>query len=327
MKCFVAATLNGLKITQEGRGIPIGRGMFLTSEAAGLTLATTRQFSELAGVVGRNAFLRSDAVVHALVNIRFDDRLSEADRFIDVFLRRVNEFLMALWLVRDNAVMCTQGYLLLLDPPGRGTGMVAHHLGVYYWHSGLSRERVAFTTEELCGARDFMCGQIPRVGIPTESEGADAPTIPLSTPRLARAWYFAESARMSADVAVKVATYVTCLEALLSTEEGELTHRLAERVARILGNDPAEQRELFWLVKVAYDIRSKTLHGAPLGKRFKKLLPTSTRCDDVVRRLLLKILSSPVLVSLFNEGDLASYFVDLLFGPVDAGGGNGLPSN
>jgi hypothetical protein len=57
---------------------------------------------------------------------------------------------------------------------------------------------------------------------------------------------------MSADVSVKVATYVTCLEALLSTEEGELTHRLAERLAFMLSTEPTEQRELFRLVKDAY---------------------------------------------------------------------------
>ena len=121
---------------------------------------------------------------------------------------------------------------------------------------------------------------------------------------------------MSADVSVKVATYVTCLEALLSTEQGELAHKLAERVARMLGADPSEQRELFRLVKDAYSIRSTTLHGAPLGKLARKLLPTAAMCDDVVRRLFLKILSSQELVALFNKGDLATYFLDLLFGPV-----------
>ncbi|PYT04420.1 MAG: hypothetical protein DMF60_15390, partial [Acidobacteria bacterium] len=314
MKCFAAATLSGLKITEGGRGTPIGQDIYLTAEPGSLSLATTAAFSELAGVVGRNAFLKADAVVHALADVPFDERLSAADQFIATFLQWVNDFLMALWLVKDNSVMCTDGYLLLIDPPHHGSGMVRHHLGIYYWHSQLDRERVLFTPEELLNAKGFMSEHIPRVGIPAEAGVAVAPTIPVDTPRLARAWYFAQNARMSADVSVKVATYVTCLEALLSTADGELTHRLAERVALMLSTETIEQRELFRLVKDAYDIRSKTLHGAPLGRRVKKLVPTASKCDAVVRRLFLTVLSSPKLVELFNKGDLATYFLDLLFG-------------
>jgi hypothetical protein len=169
MKCFAAATLSGLRITEGGRGTRIGRGKYLTAEPGSLSFASIAAFSELAGVVGRNAFLKADAVVHALVDVPFDERLTEADQFIARFLGWVNDFLMALWLVRDNSVMCTEGYLLLVDPPHGGSGMVRHHLGIYYWHSQLDRERVSFTTEELRNARDLMSEYIPRVGIPAEA--------------------------------------------------------------------------------------------------------------------------------------------------------------
>jgi hypothetical protein len=122
VKCFAAATLSGLKVTEGGRGIRIGRGMSITSEPGSLKFATTGAFRDLAGIVGRDAYLNSDAVVHALADIPYDERLLAADQFIAVFLRWVNEFLMALWLVKDNSVMCTAGYLFLVDPPGRGPG-------------------------------------------------------------------------------------------------------------------------------------------------------------------------------------------------------------
>jgi hypothetical protein len=327
VRCFAAATLRGLKIKETGRGIRIGGGMSLTSEPAFLKFTKTRSFIDLVGIVQNNAYRSSDAVIHGEVELPYDERLVAADKFIDIFLRSVNQFLMALWLVKDNSVICTGGYLFLADPPAGNPGMVIHHLGIYYWHSELSRERIAFSTDELRAARENLASYIPRLGIAPQEDMAVSGTIPVRTPRLARAWYFAENARMSADVSVKVATYVTCLEALLSTEEGELTHRLAERVARMLGATPLEQRKLFSLVKDAYDIRSKTLHGASLGKRINKLLPTAAASDDIVRQLFLKILSSQQLVTTFNEGALSGYFLDLLFGPVSIRADDEMPSN
>ena len=97
MKCLATATLSGLRINETGEGIEIGRGMSLTAEPRALSFATTDEFSALAGVVGRDAFLNADAVVYAFVDIPFDEQLSAADQFIAAFLRCVNEFLMALW--------------------------------------------------------------------------------------------------------------------------------------------------------------------------------------------------------------------------------------
>lgn len=68
------------------------------------------------------------------------------------------------------------------------------------------------------------------------------------------------------------------------------------------------------MIKDAYDIRSKILHGADLGTKLKNLLSTSASCDDVVGRLFIFILSSSERSKRFNGKELGKYFLDLLLG-------------
>src|SRR5207245_1938524 len=87
-----------------------------------------------------------------------------------------------------------------------------------------SREKGRFHHGLLGRARSYFVPVLGRLGLP-EGTTSTTPTLPPNVPRLGRVWYFIENARMIVDLAIKIATYITCLEALLSTDSLELAHK------------------------------------------------------------------------------------------------------
>ncbi len=79
---------------------------------------------------------------------------------------------------------------------------------------------------------------------------------------------------------------VTALEAMLGTGSGEISFRLAFRVAGLLANDDAERTGLFQAVREFYDTRSLIVHGARLSKRHQARLENVDELREIVRRLL-----------------------------------------
>ena len=132
---------------------------------------------------------------------------------------------------------------------------------------------------------------------------------------LSRASFFLDSARDCSDLSVKVAHYTTCLEVLFSTDSSEISHKLAERVALFLGDTFEERKRLFDRVKKLYSVRSKVVHGDVFSeKKTKSVGAISQDADDLLRRVLRRILVSDELCELF-EGTLESreeHFIDLV---------------
>lgn len=171
----------------------------------------------------RRSLLRSNAIVYAHEDLKPpSDPSTTAAPYIDSFLRTVNMFSMALWLLKDNSVDSTEGYVQYGSHlhPGR-TYVSNHSLGIFHWDASGQRNLVAFSSEELRKARSYLETSLERLGLP-KGTTSTSPTLPPNVPRLGRVWYLIENARMNSDLAIKIATYVTCLEALLSTVSLEL---------------------------------------------------------------------------------------------------------
>jgi len=109
--------------------------------------------------------------------------------------------------------------------------------------------------------------------------------------------------------------YCSCFEVLFSTDASEIVHKISERVACFLGKDLAERKELFRVVKKAYDIRSKVIHGDIIGQKIVHDLATlSERIDDLLRKIITKIISSPETLARLEAGkdELQEFFLDLV---------------
>lgn len=129
------------------------------------------------------------------------------------------------------------------------------------------------------------------------------------------------------------------LEALLSTSRSEITHKLAERVAVLLGNDAKARDELYKRAKHLYRIRSDLVHGAAAESMKKKsritlsslhisakstIVPHADQKSlvdlviDVLNKLLEDTFYQKVLLSAKNENDadkqFNQYFNSRLFG-------------
>lgn len=76
------------------------------------------------------------------------------------------------------------------------------------------------------------------------------------------------------------------LEALLANTTTELSHRVAERVAVLIGNTKEERCEIYAIVKKSYDVRSKIAHGDFIKGNEDDIRRYSEKLDIYLRQLL-----------------------------------------
>jgi hypothetical protein len=96
-------------------------------------------------------------------------------------------------------------------------------------------------------------------------------------------------ALFKSDSVESLAYAIMGLEALYLTELSELSHRLAQRVAKIMGLLGFDPREVYKEIKDAYNIRSKFIHGASYTKR--EIDDASRLVNKVIKYLQLSILT------------------------------------
>lgn len=79
-------------------------------------------------------------------------------------------------------------------------------------------------------------------------------------------------------------------EALYLEEDQELSYRLALRTAFLLEKDPEQRKHIFDIMKAAYKLRSKIVHGneKPIEKELKNTIPIT---EDYLRQSIRKFLS------------------------------------
>jgi len=107
------------------------------------------------------------------------------------------------------------------------------------------------------------------------------------------------------------------LETLLTTDSQEVTHKLATRLAKIVGDEmgPAEKADLFKRAKKVYRERSHVVHG----EKSIEQADESVRKEafNLTRRLLQKILCNKRYLGLFTvatKAELDEFFVGLDLG-------------
>ena len=99
-----------------------------------------------------------------------------------------------------------------------------------------------------------------------------------------------------------------------TTGKTEISHKVAERLALYLGSDNEERMNYFKLTKKAYAVRSSYIHGQNLQKKLeiKNLSDLSNDMDQLIRKLMSKIIMLDSEIFLKNETILNSYFDNLI---------------
>lgn len=210
-------------------------------------------------------------------------------------LAELQAWMLTLWLVKDNAVDADIGWMAIRL---KGQDIVNNNR----WSSIVSkadgsRDVMPFSREELQAA-----AKIPLVsghwneGRPLSLDISivrEPGVTKLSSKslRFQRFLYFIDAARTSRDVAIKIAHYCTGLEAMVSSSQTELSHQVAERVSCLLHRLGGDRLSTFQLVKRAYGIRSKAVHGASFKeKEEEQLRDVSVKIDGICRSIARKYL-------------------------------------
>ena len=284
------------------RGERLGADIRLTNDTKVIEQLLGRRTLPIFGVLETNAIKQSPLVAYSLVDSPHEPSPAAANHAVLGFLGELKKFQTALWLVRDNAVSLENAFV---EWPHGDPSALCHTNqwdGLCTNASG-KRDMTVFSRDEFRDARllhdkIWLKEEEPIVHGPSE------PTEPESG-RTGRATYFLQGARRSAALSVKVAHYCTAFESLLSTDSTELSHKLAERLAWLLASTPEERLSIFRTLKASYGIRSRAVHGASLSRKKIEddLVRAAHDCDELLRKLILRIASSDDLRALYLRGE------------------------
>jgi hypothetical protein len=271
-------------------------------------------YEDSIGLVEKS-FLESHAPAVAFRNTHIDIDPVHAGEWVNGALVRslvnVHLWLMGLWLVKDNAVDADLGWMAAkID----GVPIVNNNR----WSTATSKadgtaSYTAFTAQELRESVGFPLvlshwSEAGPVSLDLARSGdPDLTKLSAGSLRFQRFLYFITAARTTKDVAFKVAHWCSGLEALVSSSHSELSHQVAERVASALNPPGLARLETFRLVKRAYGLRSKAVHGAAFKAADLPMLVDTSVAIDAICRSLARLYFSDEAFSSAIEGDNESF--------------------
>lgn len=251
---------------------------------------------------------------------------STAERFLMVESLFYQLFIQCLWIVKDNSVNFEESFIEVTDNSEKKVSMYSRSF--HFTDASGKVNKVLFNLKELEEAETYFVYFKELVDKNVKNR-ADESIIHsqkfdeffecygLNSNRIDRFFYILHNARTENYLPARIAMYTIALEALVSTDEREVTHQTAERTALLMFNNDISKYKIYQFVKEMYRIRSSYIHGNKLSKSFKKkgleyLIDSSIEFDDLLRRLIRKILSDDSLQSLYiqdNTEELNNFFI------------------
>lgn len=289
MEVVFIAKLHGLKLlwsTEKGVHLTSALRISNDRKTASRILQPTKP---IIGALEASQFEEEAAFAYARHNYPEDS--VHPLTVVNNYLIMLQGLFTAMWLIKDNSVTTQIGFAYATTEKGI---LVSSNVrsAMYTDALGESRE-VQLSPEEfrdLRGLVDVSFGR-PDRNIPLENWD---PTMqrPGEIPpdresnRVERVWYELQRTRSISYVPAKIASYCTILEALLSTDSSEVSHKISERAARLTEITLPERLRVYYLVKQAYAIRSRNVHGGLPPRNLDDAKRVSVELDDLIRKLL-----------------------------------------
>jgi hypothetical protein len=298
-------------------------GLFISKSFRSIEKYLSSDFYSHVGELEANGLRSAKGIVYTLGDPKlFAEFNVTPDEFILRTLEVVMVFLHCLWLVKDHSIHPELGFLHFTQD-----GYVHTHSNFHtttITNAKGQREVVSVSAAELRRAFEYskqMTQPSVAANLRLVKDKGSASRSPLlgsqkTASRLQRAYYFLSAARSTIDLGIKTVNYCTALETLFSTDSSELTYKVSHRIAVFLGSGAADKVSRFNLVKKAYGIRSKVVHGEGLGpKEVETVQSLSTELDELARRVFSRIYMSSTLQEIFGKTkeELERYFLESSF--------------
>lgn len=234
-------------------------------------------------------------------------------KFTFYLLREVQSFINKLWEIKDNSVYIRDGFLVVYkDKFEDGFTFKASLSEMFSLSTGETKPLVFSDSEISLASSNFIQSDINEYG--EDSFGGKLPNAnhlfkSFGSERFIRAYYFTIMARAKAIAPMKIVLYCVALECFFTTSKSEVNHKIAERVALLLGDTDQTKKELFKLIKSAYGYRSTVVHGQHLKGSEQKAIELAVKLDNVLRQLIVNKYD----VFEKNDKEIEEFFLDLLF--------------
>lgn len=315
MKYFFATLLHIELLDFEDKCLEIMPGLKLTADASKLNDFLNPDIKELIGGIEYNHIINSKAIL--FFEYEDEDIEEHFSKFtnlelLDLILHWIDDFLKNSWILKDNAVVCDNAYLI--DEPKKDNAECSsQRLNYIHTLSEGGIDKITFSINEM--------KQVMEVHEKIESYLADNKSMSTTFSmrknysRIGRFSFFIKYARESRNLGHKILNYCSALETLFSTDNTEISHKIGERIAYFLSEE-FTKIDTYKIIKKAYTIRSKLTHGANIdNKLIEELYDISKEIDNILRTIMNKIIADEKLILIFESNNqlLNNYFNELLF--------------
>lgn len=231
-------------------------------------------------------------------------------------------FQTASWFVKDNSI--NFDVLFGFDP--QQNLVISNRRNVWFSNSRGRYEDLAFDAKEFLEIKNWQ-SKIEKFLVPSNAEQPDIIEDygkhqyrygPLdrsyaSMNRVSRALRFIIVGRSESFLPMKISANVGALESLFSTGHTEITHQIAERVAKFIGGELKKRITSYNIIKDVYSVRSSYVHGSGIGtKTLTKLEELSPKLDTLLREVMVILITKHEDFTSKSEKELKDWFLKLI---------------
>lgn len=279
--------------------------------------------SELLQQIG---FIEAGRIISNPTYFLLYEKLDEPyDVYLSNFSGQNNAILsLGFWLIKDCAVFSPIAFLLSNEEKVSKKDIK----NIFYSNSQGNFNKSKFNKDEIIKAYShvetlFSLFESPKA--PTQKRYENHIMNPATTvnyndfENLHRALNFIVLARSTSILPQKVSYYIIALESIFGNgETGDLTFKMSYRIPHFFDVPVEEKNEIHSVIKKAYNIRSKFLHGDKLDQKSKQHIleiqvEISTKIDDIIRRIINFIIDNESILDILNDRtSFHKYFHDKL---------------
>ncbi|MBD0381301.1 HEPN domain-containing protein [Paenibacillus sedimenti] len=247
------------------------------------------------------------------IELTFENAFDSASSIAHDALENIKLFTLGLWLIKDNSVDIAEVDIYCYDGDFKYS-INRHDMRVVTDASGI-QEDVEFSDDEIEQAINYADKIKSFKGVDfNDTNYNEIHYNELS--RFDRALGFIKHARAETLLPLKIAFYVQFLESIITASKStELTHRIGERLARLLGKDFEERKEIYSQIKRAYAVRSSFVHGQQLDRSYRTkevVLDISLKLDNYIRQVMIIMLTEHAEKLSLKDEEYENWFQEIV---------------